>query len=131
MKIKWTQDDAWVLQSLILSTEDNSGVTISRLLCVGDFINKDIIKIETLRLTISKLIQSDLIYLERDKIFMTEKCLNFISTYCNSKQIHKYRDQLLKMLETIGSVIHEEIDISFLTQDYYDKAYKNYLNNLN
>lgn len=126
MKIKWTQDDAWVLQSLRLSTEDNSGVTISRLLRVGDFINKDIINIEILRLTISKLIQSDLIYLERDKIFMTEKCLNLISTYCSSKQIHKYRDQLLKMLETIDSIIYEEIDISFLTQDYYNKAYNDY-----
>jgi len=31
----WTSNDAWVLQSLILSTKDNNGVTISRLLRVG------------------------------------------------------------------------------------------------
>jgi len=130
-KLIWTSKDAWVLQSLRLSTEDNSGATISQLLRVGDFVNHDIIDLDTLRQSISKLGNADLIYLKNEQVFMTDKCLNFINHYCKSKQIHKYRDQLLDMLKTIDSNINQAIDINFLTQDFYETAYKHYQDSIN
>ena len=127
----WTSKDAWVLQSLRLSTKDNSGATISRLLRVGDFVNHDIIDLDTLRQSITKLGNVDLIYLENEQVFMTDKCLNFIDQYCTSKQIDKNRDQLLDMLKTIDTNINQDPDINFLTQEFYETAYKQYQDSSN
>jgi hypothetical protein len=122
----WTPNDAWVLQSLKLSTEDNSGATIARLLRVGDFINRDIIDLDTLRSAILKLGNADLVYVKNEQVFMTEKCLQLIANWCTSKQIHKYRDQLHNMLNSIDIKIHQNVDINFLNKQFYETAYKQY-----
>lgn len=128
IKQNWTSNDALVLQSIRLSTKDNSGVSILKILGTSDFVNHEVIALDSLKESIQKLAQVNLIFVQNNLFFLTDYCVMQINKYCTSKQVHKYQNQLLEMLVTVESGLDKLINIDFLTTDYYESAYMQYQN---
>jgi hypothetical protein len=126
MNIKWTEGDALVLQAVRLATKDNSGATISRLLRVGDFINRDIFDLKTLSASLTKLCQTDLVYCDNEKFYLNEQYELIFESECKAKQLFKNTDQLYNIMKTLDLEPNTVINIDFLNKDYYDNAYKEY-----
>lgn len=127
MNIDWTKEDALVLQTVRLATKDNSGATISRLLRVGDYINRNIFDLNTLNSSLTKFCKCGLLYCDKEKFFLNEKFKIVFDEECTSKQLYKNLDQLFNILKTLNLKAKYKIDLQFLTKEFYDIAYKEYL----
>jgi len=121
--------DAWLLQAIRFSEQDDKGATLTDIVKTGDFTNRTIFSYSELTTGTRKLKSIGLIT-ERDKrLFTTEKLREWWTKKFEGKRkigIHKGMDEILKYLnKNYGTVDEQKIETEFTKQDL-DKSVNEY-----
>jgi hypothetical protein len=109
--------DAWLLQAIQFSEQDDKGATLTDIVKTGDFTNRAIFSYSELTTGTRKLKSVGLIT-ERDKrLFTTEKLREWWTKKFEGKRkigIHKGMDEILKYLnKNYGTVDEQKIETEF------------------
>jgi hypothetical protein len=121
--------DAWLLQAIRLSEQDDKGATLTDIVKTGDFTNRSIFSYSELTSGTRKLKSIGLIT-ERDKrLFTTEKLREWWTKKFEGKRkigIHKGMDETLKYLNKTYATAEEQITKTEITKQDLDKSTREY-----
>ncbi len=121
--------DAWLLQSVRLSEQDDNGATLTDIVKTGDYTNRAIFTYSELTTGTRKLKSIGLIA-ERDKrLFTTEKLRAWWTKKLEGKRkigIHKGMDEILKYLNKTYWTVDEQAIETEITEQDLDKSTKEY-----
>jgi hypothetical protein len=128
MNVKFQQHDNIVMQSIYFSQGVfKTGATFTKIIELGDRVDKSIIDYEQLKGSLSRFLTSGLIYLRKDKVYLTKKYRQVRRNNKNNKGLESELITLIfKELSNDEYAVMKELPNDYLRESKWHSAYAIY-----